>query len=40
MDKYDINDLYWNNNTKLSEYLNFVEVWNGSNYLMLVYVNI
>jgi hypothetical protein len=38
MNKYDINDMYWNHDMKLSEYLNILGGWNGSNYLMLVYV--
>lgn len=40
MNKYDINDMYYNHNMKLSEYLNIVGGWNGSNNLMLVYVNV
>jgi hypothetical protein len=37
LDKYDRNNPYWSHDTKLSEYLNFMGGWRGSNDLMLVY---
>jgi len=40
LNKYDVKDMYWNHNTKLSEYLDWAGGWNGSNYLELIYVNV
>jgi len=40
LSKYDVNDMYWNHNTKISEYLEIMGGWNGSNILMLIYINV
>jgi hypothetical protein len=40
LSKYDLNDPYWNHNTKLSEYLGIMGFCIYPNDIMLVYVNV